>query len=269
MALVETSTKKPVFAGARSLSLQKSRALRDESKRLCDQGILENSHSAWTYPIVMVRKKSGTWRLCADFTNLKKILQTRKYALPYIRDFTALARGYFIFSSLGISPNYNIPIKPEYKHKLTITTPLGNYSYNYLHMVLATSSTYFQQPINEALAGISQVFCYLDDVIVMSRNPADYERTLNQMFTRLCDHGLVVNRDKCVFGVNSLSFLGFKVSEQGFSPLPTKVSAIHDFPLPHTKRQLKSYLRRFWYYSKFVPNNASIFFPLPPPLIDL
>ena len=76
----------------------------------------------------------------------------------------------------------------------------------------------------------------------MSRNPTDHERTLNQVFTRLRDHGLVVNQDKCVFGVNSLSFLGFKVSEQGFSPLPTKVSAINDFPLPRTKRQLKSYL---------------------------
>ena len=86
--------------------------------------------------------------------------------------------------------------------------------------------------MNEALAGIPRVFCYLDDAIVMSRNPTDYERTLNQVFTRLNDHGLMVNQDKCVFGVISLSFFGFKVFEQGFSPLPTKVSAINDFPLP-------------------------------------
>ena len=214
MAPVQISVKEPVFARTHRLSPEKFKALRDELKRLCVQGILENSHSAWTSPIVMVRKKSGTWRLCADFTNLNKILQTRKYALPYISDFTALAHGCSIFSSIGISDAYyNIPIKPEDKHKLTITTTLGNYSYNYLPMDLATSSIYFQQLMNGALAGIPQIFCYLDDVIVMSRNPTDHERTLNQVFTRLCDHGLVVNQDKCVFSVNSLSFLGFKVSE--------------------------------------------------------
>ena len=223
----------------------------------------------------MVRKKSGTWRLCADFTNLNKILQTRKYALPYISDFTALAHGCSIFTSIDISDAYyNIPIKPEDKHKLIMTISLGNYSYNYLPMSLATSSTYFQQLMNKALAGIPQVFCYLDDVIVMSYNPTDHERTLNQVFARLHDYSLVVNQDKCVFGVNSLSFLGFKVSEQGFSPLPTKVLAINDFPLPRTKRQLKSYLGMYQYYSKFVPNYAKFLqplhlFPLPSPLIDL
>ena len=275
VASVQTSTEELVFARTRRLSPEKFRALRDELKRLCDQGILENSHSAWTSPIVMVRKKSGTWRLCADFTNLNKILQTRKYALPYISDFTALAHGCSIFSSIDISDAYyNLPIKPEDKHKLTITTPLGNYSYNYLPMGLATSSTYFQQLMNEALAGIPQVFCYLDDVIVMSHNPTDHKRTLNQVFTQLRDHGLVVNQDNCVFGVNSLSFLGFKVSEQGFSPLPAKVLAINDFSLPRTKRQLNRISACISTIASLYPitpsfSNPFIFFPLPPPLIDL
>ena len=97
--------------------------------------------------------------------------------------------------------------------------------------------------MNKPLVGIPQVFCYLDDVIVMSYNRTDHGRTLHQVFIRLRDHGLVVNQENCVLGVNSLSFLGFKVkSEQGFSPLPTKVSFINDFPLPRTKRQLKLYL---------------------------
>ena len=140
------------------------------------------------------------------------MLQTRKYALPYISGFSALANGCFIFSSIDTSNAcYNIPIKLEDKHKLTITTPLGNCSYDYLSMDMAASSTYFHQQTNEALKAIPQVFCYLDDIIAMSRNLTDYGRTLNQVFTRLRDHGLVVNQNKYVFGVNSLSFLGFKV----------------------------------------------------------
>ena len=143
MASVEMSTEEPAFSRTRHLSPEKFSALRDGSS-FCDQGILKNGHCAWTSPIVMVRKKSGTWRICADFANLNKILQTRKYALPYINDFTALAHGCSTFSSIDISDAYcNIPIKPDDKHKVTFTTPLGNYSYNYLPMGLATSSTYF------------------------------------------------------------------------------------------------------------------------------
>ena len=113
VASVQTSTEEPVFYRTLRLSPEKFRALRDKLRHLCDQGILENSHSAWTSAIVMVRKKSRTWRLCADFTNLNKILQTRKYALSYISDFIALAHGCSIFSSIDISDAYNnIPIKP-------------------------------------------------------------------------------------------------------------------------------------------------------------
>ena len=156
-------------------------------------------------------------------------------------------------SSLKI--NTKLPSQPFWATISTTTYPLA-----WLPASLIFSSYWW---------GFPKFFCYLDDVTLMSQNPTDYERTLNQVFTRLHNHGLVVNRDKRVFGVNSLSFLDFKVSEQGFSPLPTK--AINDFPLPHTKRQLKSYLGMYKYYSKFVPNYTKFLlplhlFPLPPPL---
>ena len=140
----------------------------------------------------------------------------------------------------------------KYRSSLKINSnftshPLGNCCYNYLPKGLATSSIYVQQLMNDALAGIFQVFCYLDDAIVISHNPPDHEGTLNQVFTRLRDHGLMVIRRKCVFGVSSSSFFGFEVSKQGFSSLPAKVSAINNFPLLRTICQLKSYLTLYQY----------------------
>ena len=128
----------------------------------------------------------------------------------------------------SLKTNTNLPSQPLWATIPTTTYPWAWLPAPLLLPALATSYNYlpwayFQQLMNEALAGIPQVFCNLDDVIVMSRNPTDHERTLNQVFSRLRDHGLVVNQDKCFFGVNSLSFLGFKVSEQEFSPLPIKV----------------------------------------------
>ena len=140
--------------------------------------------------------------------------------MPYLISVTTvLAHGCSIFSSFDISDAYyNILIKPEDKYKLTITIPLGNYSYNYLPMGMATSSSYFQKLMNEALAGIPQVFCHLDDEIVMSGNSIDYERTLNQMLTRLRDHGLVVNGDKYVFWVSRYLNRDFLPCSQRLQP---------------------------------------------------
>ena len=62
--------------------------------------------------------------------------------------------------------------------------------------------------MNEVVAGIQQIFCYLDDVIIMSESHSEHLLTLHTVFARLRDHGLVVNKSKCNLGVNSLSFLG-------------------------------------------------------------
>ena len=126
----------------------------------------------------MVRKKFGGWRLCADLTNLNKVLKPKKYALPHVSDFTFLAHGCNLFSSIDIADAYyKIRVRPEDRHKLTITTPLGNYKYNFLPMGLASSSTYFQLLMNEVLSGLPHVFCYLDDVIVMSKTRLEHRQS--------------------------------------------------------------------------------------------
>ena len=157
----------------------------------------------------MVRKKSGSWRLCADLINLNKVLKPKKYALPHVSDFISLAHGCNLFSSIDIADAYyNIRVRPEDRHKLTITT-LGNYQYNFLLIGLAFSSTYFQLLMNEVLSGLPHVFCYLDDVTAMFTTRLEHRQTLKAVFSRLREHGLVVNAKKCNLRVQTLSFLLF------------------------------------------------------------
>ena len=229
---------------------------------LRDQGILERSQSLWTSPIVVVKKKTGDWRLCADFTNLNKVLDMQKYTLPNINDFAALAQDCKWFSTLDVAyAYYNIPVDPRHRHKLTLATPLGNYCYNYLPMGLASSSCYYQRLINEAISNIPQVFCYLDDIIIMSKNLKEHRQTLRQVFARLRDHGLVVKASKCVVAAQSLSFLGYHVSSAGIS-LPNKVAAIREFKLPDTKKQLRTYLGMYQFYAHFVRGSSQWLRPL-------
>ena len=134
----------PVWFRSRRLAPDKFKALKREIKRLITQDILAKSHSPWASPIVMVKKPSEEYRLCADFVALNKILKVPRYVIPNINDFSAMAHGCSWFSSIDIKDAYyHIPVRLADTHKLTITTPVGNFKYLFLPMGLATSSGYF------------------------------------------------------------------------------------------------------------------------------
>ena len=109
-------------------------------------------------------------------------------------------------------------------------------------MGLATSSCYYQRLMNEVVAGLPNVFAYLDDIIVMFQTKEQHAQLLDKLFERLKVHGLVVNETKCVFCVNSLIFLGHKVSEDGMAPSEEKVKTITQFQQPSTVKELRRYL---------------------------
>ena len=173
-----------------------------------------------------------------------------------------MAHGCSWFSSIDIKDAYyHIPVLPADIHKLTITTPIGNFKYLFLPMGLATSSNYFQKLMNEVLSGLPQVFEYLDNIIIMSSSLEDHQRLLNLVFKQLEEHGLVVNTKKCVLAVNYLSFLGHIVSSEGIKPTTTNMQAIVEYEKPRTKKQLRQFLGIIQFYIRFIPNCAKILGP--------
>ena len=117
-----------------------------------------------------------------------------------------MAHGWFSLIDIK-DAYYHIPIRPANSHKLTITTPMVNISYHFLSMSLGTSSGYFQKLMNEFFSCFSQVFVYLDDIIIMSFSLENHQKLLNLVFKRLEEHGLVMNAKKCVLAVNQLFFM--------------------------------------------------------------
>ena len=210
----------------------------------------------------MLSKQDGLFRLCADLVALNKII-AQKHPLPNINDFKSLAHGCNWFSSLDVKDAYyNIPVKEFDCYKLTITCPLGNFSYKYLPMGLASSSAYYQHLMNEVVTELSNVFCYLDDTIVMTRDFEEHKRVLRTLLSRLRDHRLILNSHKCVIAVHSLLFLAYRVFSTGVAPSEAKVAAIQNVDLPRTKRQLRRYLGMYQFYSQFVKNCAKWLQPL-------
>ena len=80
--------------------------------------------------------------------------------------------------------------------------------------------------MNEVVAGLPNVFAYLDDIIVMCQTKEQHAQLLDKFFERLKVHGLVVNETKCLFCVSSLNFLGHKVLEDGIASSEEKLRTI-------------------------------------------
>ncbi|BHF62998.1 hypothetical protein SprV_0200598700 [Sparganum proliferum] len=127
---------------------------------------------------------------------------------------------------------------------------------------LRNSVQTFQRFINEALRDLPFVFVYVDDVLVASSSEQEHLQHLRLIFERLSQFGVFINVSKCVFGVQSLFFLGHRVDASGCHPIDTKVSAIRDFPSPTSFQQLRRFIGLVNFYQRLIPHCAQLMLPL-------
>jgi hypothetical protein len=97
------------------------------------------------------------------------------------------------------------------------------------------------------------VFGYLDDLLIGSRPAAEHRRHLREVLGRLQANGLLLNTEKCEWGLRKVDFLRHTVSAAGIAPLPDRVAAIREFSPPQTVEQLQAFLGLFNFYRRFVP----------------
>jgi hypothetical protein len=116
--------------------------------------------------------------------------------------------------------------------------------------------------MDRILAGLDFVFVYLDDVIIGSRSMSEHLQHVRTLFQWLQAAGVVINREKCMFGVPEVDFLGHHVSAAGESPIASRVAAINDHPRPTTVKELQGFLGVINFYRRFIPAATHILKPL-------
>jgi hypothetical protein len=226
------STKGPPIASKFwRLDAEKLQAAKVEFEQLEREGIVQRSTSPWASPLHMVMKKDGSWRPCGDFCRLNLVAEPDTYPLPNMLDFSARVAGCKVFSKIDLRKGYyQIPMHPADIRKTVICTPFGLFEFRRMPFGLRNAGNTFQRMMDRILAGLSFVFCYLDDIIIASRDKKEHVEHLREVFSRLREAGLVINAKKCVFPATALEFLGHKVSAAGVEPLRRWCSPIRSRP---------------------------------------
>lgn len=203
-----------------------------EVDEMMEQGVIEPSHSPWSSPIVIVKKKDGKHRVCIDFRRINDVTHKDAYPLPQITATLDKLREARYLSTLDLKSGYwQVPLAQESRPITAFTIPgKGLYQFTVMPFGLHSAPATFQRLLDTVLGPDLEphVFGYLDDIIVISKTFHEHLKLLAETFRRLRNAQLRLNPDKCKFCVDKLKYLGHIIDREGIRTDPEKVSAVAD-----------------------------------------
>jgi hypothetical protein len=175
-------------------------------------GIICRSDLPWSSSLHMVRKKDRSWLPCSDYCRLNLATTHDRYPLPSILDLSNKLHGCKFFSCIDLVKGYHqIPMAAQDVAKTAFIMPFGLFEYLFMPFGLRNAAQTFQRFMDRLFKQLPFVFCYLDDLIIVSHILEEHHVHLRQIFTILQENGLQINPAKCVFAAAAVEFLGHRV----------------------------------------------------------
>lgn len=235
-----------------------------ELRSMLDLGIIEESSSSWSSPIVLVPKLNDTWRFCNDFHKLNEVSKPDAYPLPRVNELIKRLGPTGYITTLDLTKGYwQISLSPEAKEKNAFSTPKGLWQYARMPFGLHGAPATFQRAVDFVLRPHKEFSgAYLDDIVIFSQDWESHLPKVKMVLDALRRAGFTVNPEKSKAGLEEARYLGYVVGRGAIKPQLNKVNAIQKWPHSLTKKQVRCFLGIVGYYRRFVPNFASLAAPL-------
>ncbi|GAA0145055.1 hypothetical protein LIER_05336 [Lithospermum erythrorhizon] len=204
---------------------------------LLNSGFIQPSQSAFASPVILVKKKDGTWRFCVDYRYLNELTVKHDFPIPIVDDLLDEFHGAIIFSKIDLrSDYYQIKMHMEDISKTAFETHQGHYEFVVMSFGLSNAPATFQSIMNHVFNIVLRKF-----VLVL---------------TLLREHKLFAKPSKCTFGQSHIEYLGHIIFARGVQADPSKIEAMISWSKPNNLKSLRGFLGLTRYYRKFVQNYA-------------
>ncbi|CAA7055045.1 unnamed protein product [Microthlaspi erraticum] len=209
--------------------------LKKQIEDLLSKGFIRPSVSPWGAPVLFVKKKDGSFRLCIDYRGLNRVTVKNRYPLPRIDELLDQLRGATWFSKIDLASGYHqIPIDEADVRKTAFRTRYGHFEFVVMPFGLTNAPAAFMRLMNDVFREYLDVFViiFIDDILVYSRSQEEHATHLRLVLEKLREQKLFAKLSKCSFWQREMGFLGHIVSAEGVSVDPAKIEAIRDWPRP-------------------------------------
>ena len=260
---INTGDSDPVSQKPYPIAMKHYNWVKEEINKLLEAGVIRNSHSSWSAPIIVVPKGDGGKHLVIHYRALNKVMRKFVWPMFKVEDIFSQLNGAKYFSTLDLRAGYHhIGLTTDSIPKTAFTSPFGKYEYVKVPFRLAQVPVYFQELMMGVLKDLPFAMAYLDDIIIYSSTPEEHLQHIKTIFEKLRHAKLSMKLSKCHFFTKEIQYPGHILGVEGIRPVPAKTEAIKAMHPPVNPKQVRAFLRLVRYYRKFIKNFAKIAKPL-------
>ncbi|GKA03120.1 putative reverse transcriptase domain-containing protein [Tanacetum coccineum] len=247
----------PVAKSPYRLAPSELEELMGQLKELQEKGFIRPSLSPWGAPILFVKKKDGSFRMCIDYRELNKLTVKNRYPLLRIDDLFDQLQGSQFFLKIDLRSGYHqLRVHKDDIPKTAFRTRYGHFEFTVMPFGLTNAPTVFMDLMNRVCTPYHDKFVivFIDDILIYSKTREEHVEHLRLVLELLKKEKLYAKFSKWEFWLRKVQFLRHVINGNGIHVNPSKIEAVKNWKAPRTPIEVHLFLGLARYYRRFIKN---------------